>query len=434
MKLLFIAPSAYLLGGVQDWLYTLVLELRRKGHSIEVAIPKDRYHNGDLYNQFYEGIDAIYFSNYTCSTQGRINALSQLMLRYPVDIIVGVNIGDIYEAYKKVRGKLKYTKLVMTLHALEIEYLRDIGKYTHLLDGVITTNRLSQRIVTQLDLLSENRVFYAPYGVYKKSAVSKRNNDNVLRIAWVGRLENQQKRIKDLVHIARYLDTNHMACKFSIAGDGPFRAQIEKDLDNEIRKNKVELVGFLDKPNLHSFYQNHDVLLITSEWETGPIVAWEAMLSGLVIVSSTYVGSVLERSLINEETALLFPIGAIETAGKQICRLTDHTLRKKLSKNAACMAESRYLLDTSLASWEEAFQTIISLEPREEKIYDARKPSGHTSRLDSLLGTRVAEFIRLKLRRKGYCRDPGSEWPHSCSNKNTSKPLLRYGKLLEENA
>jgi glycosyltransferase involved in cell wall biosynthesis len=434
MKILFVAPSAYILGGVQDWLYMLVLELRKLGNDIIVAIPRSNYHNGVLYNEYYQGINAVYFSSRTVSHEGRLNALSQLLLDYPVDVIAGVNIGDIYEAYKKVRDKIKPSRIIMTLHAIEIEYLRDIGKYCHILDGVITTNKLTQQMITNLGLLDENRVLYAPYGVHEDKNIKEKNIDNILRIAWVGRLDNEQKRVSDLVKIMEKLEVNDIGYKLSIAGDGPAKILLEEELKKEIRKSKVELVGFLNKKKLSLFYRDHDILLITSEWETGPIVAWEAMLSGLVLVSSTYVGSRLEGALINEETALLFPIGSNEAAVEQLSRLVDPRLREKLSKNAQQMARSRYSLSISLVTWEQAFQKIVSLKPL---IKDAKlkkrfvKTSG---RLDSLLGSRIAEFIRLWLNRKGYCRDPGSEWPHSSSSKTTLKPLLEYAKSLEQNA
>ena len=95
MKVLIIAPSAYILGGVQDWLYLLTNGLRNNGYTITVAIPNNRFHNGRRYNNYYKGINAVYFSNLTGTHQGRINALSRLLINTPADLILGVNIGDI---------------------------------------------------------------------------------------------------------------------------------------------------------------------------------------------------------------------------------------------------------------------------------------------------------------------------------------------------
>jgi glycosyltransferase involved in cell wall biosynthesis len=434
MRVLIIAPSAYLLGGVQDWLYMLTLGLRERGYDIKVAVPNNIYHNGLLYNNYYIGIDAIYFTNRTGTSQGRVDALYRLIISNPTDIIVGVNIGDLYAAYQQAYHRLHQTRLIMTLHAIEGAYLGDIGKYCQQLDAVITTNKLSQKIVTRLGLIEENRVLYAPYGVMTDKSIVERTQDNILRIVWVGRLDNQQKRISDIPSILRSLDTKNISYVLSIAGDGPCKEVLEKDLQEWIEKDQVRLLGFLDKNRLNSVYNTHDILLITSEWETGPIVAWEAMLSGLVVVSSEYIGSSSEGALINEVTALLFPVGSSEVAANQISRLSEACFRENLSRNGRQMTLSRYSLDSSLASWDKAFSLVMESRPRKKKNTSRKQSLELAGRLDSCLGTRAGEFIRRYLGRKGYCRDPGSEWPHSYYGKTNSQALLKYAKSLDQNS
>jgi glycosyltransferase involved in cell wall biosynthesis len=434
MKLLFIAPSAYLLGGVQDWLFMLTIGLRERGYDIKVAIPNNHYHNGVIYNNFYLGIDAIYFTNKTGTFQGRVKALYNLIVNNPSDIIVGVNIGDLYAAFQQAANCLSKTRIVMTLHAIEGEYLGDIGKYSRLLDGVITTNKLTQKIVTKLDLIDRDRVFYAPYGVKANKSVIKECGGDMLRIAWVGRLDNKQKRISDLPDILRSLDEKNVSYALSIAGDGPYRESLEHDLRVWIGRDQVRILGFLDKNALDLFYRSHDILLITSEWETGPIVAWEAMLSGLVVVSSEYVGSSSEGALMNEVTALLFPVGSNEVAASQISRLSETHFRESLSRNGRRMALSRYSFDSSLDSWDKAFSTILASAPRRREAILKKPLIENAGRLDFFLGPSISELLRKFLEIKGYCRDPGSEWPHSYYKKVNSQALLKYAKSLDQNA
>lgn len=434
MRILIVAPSAYLLGGVQDWLYLLTLGLRSRGSDVIVAIPNDTFHNGAIYNDYYPNINAIYFSNKTGTIEGRIRSLSKLLVNQPSDIIVGVNIGDLYEAYKRIFYRLGNTRIVMTLHAIEGDYLGDIGRYNYLLDGVITTNQLSRKIITELNLIENDRVFYAPYGVKTDHILVKQNMGNDLRIAWVGRLDNEQKRVSDLRNILRDLDEKKIPYILSIAGDGPHKVYLEKDLDFWIRTNRVRILGFLDKKELREFYEQHNILLITSQWETGPIVAWEAMISGLVIVSSEYVGYASEGALINEETALLYPIGSSREAADQLGRLLNPSLYQRLSKSGQRMAASRYSLESSLKSWERAFEVVLKTE-RTKKIPEKKSHSGEAlSGLESKVGIRIGELLRVFLRRKGYCRDPGSEWPHSLYGYTNQQALLAYAKTLEQNA
>ena len=434
MKILFVAPSAYLLGGVQDWLYMIVLGLRQKGYDIQVAVPNDHFHNGHKYNEYYPGINATFFSNKTGTSRGRINALAELLIKSNADIITGVNIGDLYQAYMRAHPYIRKSRIVMTLHAIEADYLGDIGRYSPLLDGVITTNRLTQKIINNLQLIENELILYSPYGVKNvKNVKNKVDADilNHLRIAWVGRLDNQQKRIFDLCNILPRLDQYKVPYILSIAGDGPEKNKLKHDLSPWMQTGKVRFVGLLTKDKLEHFYQQNDILLITSEWETGPIVAWEAILSGLVVVSSEYLGISSENALINDQTALLFPVGSDKKAAQQISRLLDRNLFQQIACRAKMTVSSRYSLNASLTSWESAFLTIMESKVRRKKTL--RLPLFQTSgKLERLIGTYASEIIRRFAVRKGYCRDPGSEWPH-CTYPHTNANLLfEYAKLLEQ--
>jgi glycosyltransferase involved in cell wall biosynthesis len=431
MKILVIAPSAYLLGGVQDWLYMLILGLRKRGYSIKIAVPNNHFHNGNKYSKYYSGIDPIFFTDQTGTFSGRISALSCLLVNHQADIIIGVNIGDLYYAYAISYPHLNKSHFIMTVHAIEGDYLGDIGRYNLLLDGVITTNKLTQKIVKSLNLIEDSKVLYCPYGVESNVNHTSIHKPQTLRIAWVGRFENQQKRILDLYDILMYLEDQNIPFILSIAGDGPLKNKIQNDLKKWIEAGTVNVVGFLRKDQLMSFYASNDILLITSEWETGPIVAWEAMLSGLVVVSSQYVGILSENALIHEETALLYPIGAGKLAAQQISRLEDTQLFQRLANNGKSMATSRYTQQVSLDSWEQAFLKIVQSKSNIKKIpnFPTQKNNG---KIETLIGNEAGKVIRKLIGKRGFCRDPGSEWPHSTYGYSNLNSLLEYAKLLEQ--
>lgn len=432
MKILFIAPSAYLLGGVQDWLYRLCIGLRSKGHDIQIGVPNNSFHQVEKYNNVFKGLDAIGFSNRSGSPEGRIRSLSRFLLNHRADIVVGVNIGDLYEACNRVLIRLGETKIVLTLHAIEANYFADIESYNYLLDGVITTNRLSQLMVKSMNVVSDNRVYYAPYGVSDKSIVDQTEYNGNLKIAWVGRLENNQKRLTDLVGILDHLDKANILYTLSIAGDGPDRNALQEDLWTWIEKGKVRIMGALDKEELGLFYSKNNVLLITSQWETGPIVAWEAMVAGLVVISSEYIGFGCEKALIHNETALLFPIGDRDEACKQIERVTNSRLRQRIAKKGRELALKRYSTEASLAKWELVFEEIMSYEPKARKRYESIVYKKSKGRLESLLGMSISEHLRSILPIRKNAKDPGSEWPHSIQGIHDQTKILRYAKKIEE--
>ena len=430
MRVLFIAPSAYLIGGVQDWLYMLVMGLRERGHQITVGVPDGEFHRLDPYNKNYTGLNAKGFANTTGTDAGRRRALAKFLSDNPADLVVGVNIGTLYEAFAEICNKLPPTRLAIAIHAIETDYFSDIQAYATLLDGVITPSRLTEAMLKAMQAVPEHRIFYAPCGV-EQGPIRIPTNATMLRIAWAGRIEDSQKRASDLRSILVELDKAHCDYRLSIAGVGPRLDTLKSQLAPWVQADKVIFEGFIEKHSMAEFLARNDIFLITSEWETGPIVAWEAMAAGLVIVSSRYVGAILEKALIHNSTALLFPIGNSEEACRQIQRLKSRTLREKLSTQGRQMSLERYSRQASISAWESAFETILQLEQRPRQPIDDRRSTSATGRLERLFGQRLAERLRMILPLKTYIPNPGSEWPHAIHHHSDQSTILKEARAIE---
>ena len=255
----------------------------------------------------------------------------------------------------------------MTLHAIEGNYFSDMKQYRPVIDGVITTNRLSEIMTKRLGEIDQSRVFYAPYGIDQKKYEFKTSLEpGITRIAWVRRLDRKQKRVDDIKDIVSHLDGTGIRYQLLIAGDGPEREEVLKDLSEGISDGRVRFVGMINKEELSVFYGKNDILLITSEWETGPIVAWEAISAGLAIVSSRYIGSKAEKTLIDNETALLFHVGDAEAPAKRIATLSDDKIGRRLQINAQQVVNLKYSSEASLDAWENAFEKIMTMSRDKE--------------------------------------------------------------------
>lgn len=451
MKLLFVAPSAYLLGGVQDWLYDLVLGIRQKGYQAAVAIPDGDVHQADLYKARYPQLDALIFSNPTGSEEGRIETLCQVLLDQSVDIVVGVNIVDIYPAVARLRrhGRLK-GKVVMTIHAISADFLEDLRAYNAVIDGVIATNQLTCGLVHDLSsALVAKKVYYAPYGVdvplqkahrslatTRLSSLAKAPDQaptkQILHIAWIGRLEQPQKRVHDLPSILEQLDQSDVEYRLSIVGDGPERAQLEISLHPWLQVGKVRLLGCQDKSTLYTeALAGHQALLITSSWETGPIVAWEAMAAGMAVVTSRYLGSGREQFLRHDQNSLVFDVGDARQAADQLARLRDPEVFEQLTNQAYADVNQRYSSQASLEAWIQAFEAIDAQAPRPgTDLPDFSIPA--SGRLDRWIGVRRAERLRRLLGIRFRHSAAGSEWPHTAHGNADNGKLLEKAAILEQ--
>ena len=164
-------------------------------------------------SKHYADLNAKGFVNKTGTDIGRQRALTKFLLNNPADLVIGVNIGHLYDAFAAASDKLRSSKIVMTMHAIEDDYFADVDAYASMLDGIITTNRLTEALVNARCVLPKQRVLYAAYGV-DEGPTRAPSSALPLRIAWAGRLENSQKRASDLLSILLELD--HANCDYQI--------------------------------------------------------------------------------------------------------------------------------------------------------------------------------------------------------------------------
>ena len=350
------------------------------------------------------------------------------------DVVVGVNIVDLYASTRRLRGRGIKLRTVMSLHGLAADLLGDLRREADWLDAVIATNRLASLLCTKHAGVSPERAFYAPYGVdvCKLSVLPRPAPSPTLNIAWVGRLEQEQKRLDTICEILTHLDQLGVDYVLRIAGDGPDRRTLLADLSYWIVSGRVEYLGPLPADRIGAeVYAKSDVLILTSYWETGPIVVWEAMAAGLAVVSSRYIGSGLEAALAHDENCLLFPIGGGQQAAAQIARLRDVNLRDRLVRSGQKLVIERYSIDLSVNAWAECLNSILRLPIKASGEMPDRQVCAGL--LDRLLGVSLGESVRGALGIHFKHASAGGEWPHTRELGSNEKLLLEKAEKMDIN-
>ena len=430
-KVLFIGPSAYPLGGVATWLDYLLPGLKQRGWQCVIGLVKGEFHNANYYLEQHPFESAISIQSSSGTRQGRIRNLVAAIRETCPDIVVGVNIPDTYVAAEIVKKKyIPSLKSIMTIHGLQADLMQDVTENECSIDAVICTNRLACRVVEVIAGFDRQRVMYAPYGVPEPERTFDVKHDaSPLLISHVGRLEQDQKRILDIPAIAAELQKLGVQFEIAIAGTGPDEVLLLEALQKVGLQNKVQFLGQVAYEELPAkVYGISNVLLLTSEWETGPIVAWEAMSRGVVVVTSAYTGSQLENSLIHGENCLMFPVGDHRAAAHCISRLQDVNLRAKLSRAGIDLVQSKYSLQTSIEAWESCFDQVMGLPARSKPALLPKVP--RQGRLDHIFGVSVAERLRQLLGIRFRHTSAGGEWPHSYGSAPSDQRFFsQIGKL-----
>jgi len=430
--IVIITPTAYLIGGVQTWLNYLVPNLERNGWIVTVLLPNGNYSNAYKYIQEHPFNNFRVLDNPTGSREGRVLSIYSALEDLQPNLVLSVNIVDTYIAVERLRYKYnqKSPLVAMTLHSFQADFYEDIHNYSHVIDGVITTNKLNICLIDHMDLLVKPSLFYAPCGVTVPTSSQHHKYEDIISILFVGRIDNSEKRIFDIPLILKELDNLGVKYKLSIVGNGLDENELKEHITSLNLVGEIVFLGSLDVSNIQeNIYPNQDILLITSPAETGPIVAWEAMSHGMVLVTSQYIGSSVEGSLRDNENCLMFPVGDIKAAAKAISKLQDPQLKYNLSRAGYELVCQRYTRSYSVQMWEEAIKQILTLSPKQlSKPLQKLPPSG---RLDRLIGTRFAEQIRKLTGISFEHHSAGGEWPHSYGTNTKEEEFFSHLKNIE---
>ena len=419
---LVFAPSAYPLGGVQTWLDYLLPGLREKRLDVRLALTESEFHNPHTYLSFHPALKHIplfVLKGDNSSQLSRLKVIKSLITKVKPDVCVTVNMVDVFQAVNELRSEGKTeTRLISTLHGVHAGMLAMLQHYRDQLDSVISTNRLTQALVTKKAGVPQSRSLYAPYGV-EPPAKRLKAKKTKLSIAYVGRFEEDQKRVDDLLTILSLSLVDIDNLEIHLAGDSEqpvVRAWMSKH--QQYAKQIIDHGVLTPLELVESVYKQADILLLTSEWETGPIVAWEAMAHQLTLVCSRYIGSQHEGSLVHQHNCLMFDIGDCKEALKQIKKLQDTNLRHTLNANALSLVEQKYTCSRSISSWYQCIEQTLALEPL--SIFFTENIGKDKGRLNAvfnkLMGHRgdwAANLARKIIGKSSNSVDENSDWPHS---------------------
>ena len=212
-------------------------------------------------------------------------------------------------------NKVMVVGIVHSDEAFYYEPAVRLGKYWN---GVVAVSEAISKELTRLPLARSLRHTTIPYGVAVPQQINtERSKDARLRIIYVGRLVERQKRVLDLVEILRQLVQQEIKFDFTIVGDGSARAELLERCASILPADSLHYTGYL--PN-HAVLQKLDsqhVILLTSDFEGLPISILEGMAHGCVPVVTDIRSGV--RDLIRDgENGFLVNTAAVAAFAERI--------------------------------------------------------------------------------------------------------------------
>lgn len=187
------------------------------------------------------------------------------------------------------------------------------------------------------------KISIIPNGISINTCLPKEKGNKILTVSRLFKGKGIQYVIEAMKEIEGF--------EYVICGDGPYRSELEKQIERLHLGHKVKMRGFLKGEALKKEYESSKIFVFPSIAESFGMVLIEAMLAGCAVITSATTGC----AEVVGDTALLVQPKDAEAIKKQLLTLIeDNKLCNKLGKRGRERVEREY-------SWPSVSHKYINL-------------------------------------------------------------------------
>jgi glycosyltransferase involved in cell wall biosynthesis len=197
-----------------------------------------------------------------------------------------------------------------------------------------------------------------PYGVPIPESVAKKPNGR-LRLAYVGRLAEEQKRISEVAHGLCRAVREVPGTEALIYGDGPARAAVEQILREQGNGLPVQLMGFVENDQIPSHLLACHAVVLLSDHEGLGLALLEGMASGVVPIGLRGASGVTEF-VMDDRTGLLVGNRGDEFVAAVRQLREDPVLWARLARAARAKVEADFSEKVCADRWQELFHKLVN--------------------------------------------------------------------------
>lgn len=236
-------------------------------------------------------------------------------------------------------------RVIGVLHSDDPHYYDLHRQYGNYLAGLVAVSRRVLRKAANKRL--EELVIPCGINLAYFESISKQQ-----QILWVGRLEEEQKRVSDIIPIAKKLLAARADWDIHVYGHGD-RLDWLKEQQEFYRLTNLHMHGWQGSEVISSALKEAAILLQTSNYEGMSVAVMEALGAGCAIVSSRVSGvEDLEGSPDAAAVIHLYPVGDTESAVAKIIQLI-HVNRDDIPSKAKHLASEHFSIESCVRSYEQ---------------------------------------------------------------------------------
>lgn len=406
--------SASGIGGVETWLSKVARELPGRGYEPIVALTRGLSTNDPgQYQVLQDNLTHVEVNGAGLPRSSRIFACLRVIRRVQPRIVLPLGVIDAVPACGLAKQSNDQTRVICRTQGLLPPMLADLEDFESTFDFAVCDGRLNAQYLESIIGFPGHRIRHIPNGAdLPLRARRVRSPGEPIHLVYVGRLTQGDKRAMDLIPLVQYLAELGLAHRLTVVGDGASGAHIRRALGSF---DQVSFTGSIQHERVYQeVFPSADVLLSFSASESFGISIVEAMMHGVVPVSSRFLGHRTVGTVEDGVNALLFDIGDTRHAARHIQTLADDpALLERLAASAKAKAQAEFGWNRCIDGWIEVLDEVRDLPQRTVSIDFKRALRGNAGKLDQLpLSPRLVDWLRrIRARLSPAVGSGGEEWP-----------------------
>lgn len=318
VRLAFVA-SFLDIGGSTTWLCDLTGEFKKRGVDLRVfSLRRDHPFRAEFEAR---GVEVVVQDDRRLILEERLQATLKGVRDFQPTVVVGWVDEPAYETLRYVPHGIPR---ILVLHSDEEGVYQGAKPYGENADYVIVLSHQMAAAAARFFPSSNTSIRYIRLGVEVPASPQRREHlkNQPLRILYIGRLHDPQKRVRLFPTILRDLCATGMPFTWTIAGDGPERAYLEGAMRTNNASQVARLIGNVAYSEVPALLREHDVFLLPSAYEGMPHTLLEAMGHGLVPVVTDLASGI--REVIDETNGKLVQLNDVAGYARAIHELHEH--------------------------------------------------------------------------------------------------------------
>jgi glycosyltransferase involved in cell wall biosynthesis len=342
-------------GGSTVFLCNLAGEMVRRGVSVMIVSPENE---NAFASDFQTAGVKVVLQSVPLIFEDRLRSVLRAIAQFRATAVVGCVGADAYEVLRYVPDGVRRIALIQTDHAALYD---SVVPYAGCLDEIVGISEAITRRLEKMELFHGVTKRCLRHGVTIPQAYQPRGRSPVLRILYLGRIMNGQKRVHLFPSILANLERSGIPFRWTVAGEGDQRMDLEQLMASDEPGQEVIFIGPVPNATVSALLEQHDIFLLASDAEGLPISLLEAMGHGLVPVVTDLESGI--REVVDSSNGILVPVNDVDGYAHGIIRLHHH--RDELAAKSIAARERvktefsvEAMTDRWLAIFPKTFQEI----------------------------------------------------------------------------